>query len=668
MKLSKKTFFKKTEEYIFNHKKYVFGTAINLTILFLISLILQITGTFEIQRFIDIELFMWVTIVFDTIVIRLYHYATKSNIAKSFFEYGFVTLLILQSIKGMFDIKILDIFNNNLLFLAIIFGTVILYDTLNTTDKTKKMTKEESTSKYIFNKIDKEKAYTYSIILIFILFAIIKFSVPYFYTGSYIDEYKHIFAGIELFENGNPIEAYKNLDYTRGAYVSFLVGLVMLIFGQNIYVANMVPATIGIISFILLYSIAKKMIKRKEYILLTMSIYTISPWFIFNHFYIRHYVFYEFFLLASVYLFFRLTESISDNNIKKILINLTALISINLINYFLSNDLGQYIIIVANLILFCYIFLFEIHKIELPKSNIFFKQINKILKLKFSAKILILAYIVVASFIVIDVSDKVHRLTVGVIAFTNPEQYKYDNLFFNLNPTFTAFFILSSILLLKNKINKHTAVIFLSIALFSAHMISSGSLQVTRVIIYFLPLFYLVSILMLSKFKFNKFITIMVISLLLINVYSNYSDDFIDEPHIPREVNYVEYQNIYLFVKDNCNDSLKINFLHAPYISKFYGAETDYISIIRPTILANYGAYYDSNSSKYYTSSKKDTEILTSMNELKKIHNSPDKKCYILPTENKHIWRYITSEFANQIRNNNTFKKQVKDIEIIVIQ
>ena len=56
-----------------------------------------------------------------------------------------------------------------------------------------------------------------------------------------------------------------------------------------------------------------------------------------------------------------------------------------------------------------------------------------------------------------------------------------------------------------------------------------------------------------------------------------------------------------------------------------------------------------------------------SMDELNKIHNGPDKKCYILPG-NKHIWRYVTNEFADEIRNNNTFKKRFGGVDVIIIE
>ncbi len=669
--------FKSIEKYFIHHKKYVFSTAINLTILFIISLALQYTGLFEVQRFIDLSLFAWTAIALDVIALRLYQHTSKSATLGALFRYIFVMLLIIQSIKGIYSIEIIDALNNIPLFLAIAFGALILYDERQQFSETKENNFEKSHPKinsipvlsYISKKIYLEdKWHTCAIILIFAVFAIIKFSVPYFYTGSYIDEYSHIFSGIEYFESGHFAEIHRGSYYMRGAYTSFSVGLLMNIFGQNLYVAKMLPALIGIINFILLYSIAKKMIKRKTYILLLMSIYTICPWFIFNHFYIRHYVFYEFFLLASTFLFLKLAKSISNNNIKKIIIYSIILATINSINYFLSNDLGQYMILFANLILFCYILLFELHKIELPKNNILLRQINKILKLNLSVKLLILAYVLVYFLFTVDISDKIHRLTVGVLSFSNPEEYKYDNLFFNLNPTYMAFFILSSIMLLKKKITEHHAVILISLALFSAHMVSSSSLQVTRAIIYFLPLFYLVSILTLSRFRLNKLLTIIVVSLLLINIYSNYPDDFITGPRIPYEGNYLEYQNIYSFIKNNCNDGLKINLLHRPDISFFYNTETDFIPYIKSALLKkDIKYYYNSSSNKYYTV-QENIEVITTMDELIKIHNSPIKKCYILPRNNKHIWRYSAFQFADEIRNNYTIKKQFDEIDVIILQ
>jgi hypothetical protein len=100
------------------------------------------------------------------------------------------------------------------------------------------------------------------LVLIIIIFIGIKIGMPLIYAGSYIDEYNHIFSGIEFFKTGHFAELRLDNQYVRGLPVSVIGGLFMVLFGKTIFIAKMVPAIIGIINFFLLYLIAKRVIKR----------------------------------------------------------------------------------------------------------------------------------------------------------------------------------------------------------------------------------------------------------------------------------------------------------------------------------------------------------------------------------------------------------------------
>ena len=77
---STQSFLNRIEKSLIHNRKYLFSTAVNLTILFIISIVLQQLGTFEVQRFINLGLFLSTVIVFNVIALIIHQKTTKNTI------------------------------------------------------------------------------------------------------------------------------------------------------------------------------------------------------------------------------------------------------------------------------------------------------------------------------------------------------------------------------------------------------------------------------------------------------------------------------------------------------------------------------------------------------------------------------------------------------------
>jgi hypothetical protein len=500
--------------------------------------------------------------------------------------------------------------------------------------------------------------YSIPLLIVSLAFIIIKISIPIIYTGSYIDEYNHILSGISFFETGHFAEIYHGSYYSRGAYVSVLVGIFMQIFGETIFAAKMVPATLGIINFFLLYGISKKIGLNKNSVILMLIIYATIPWFIFNHSYIRMYVFYEFFILLNTFLFLMIIENIT--NIRKLAFFSVSISSILLMVYFYSGDHGKYLVLIHSVLFMAYIFLHYGEKI--PIQNKLYFHLTKYKTYKLS---LLLIITLLAVFYMQEL-HLIHEFFNGTFRHTSGIEHKYNNLFFNLNIFFTILFLCSSALLIGQINNAIKIIIFLSILIFFSHNISSLDMQMTRVIIYFLPLFYLVSVISFSKYTkiYNKkIISFLFILLLISSIHANYPDDFVSEaPHIPTEVVYRDYKEASIIVNERAtNETILITNL--PHIYKFYSDEQNDIYLMRDREASFYNPnlrYQGENDTYYYTAS--DDPIITNDEMLLSIINNNENVLFLLDDSLYHSW--VTKDSREIIEEYFYLTTELKRIKI----
>ena len=454
-------------------------------------------------------------------------------------------------------------------------------------------------------------AFSVPFVLIVIIFITIKIGLPLIYNGSFIDEYYHILSGIEFFKSGHFAELNSGELYNRGAYVSVLVGLFFKLFGQTIFVAKMVPAFLGIINFFLLFNISKKKFLSKKYTLLILAIYTIIPWFIFNHFYIRMYVFYESFILALTWFFLLIIQTF--NKFNRFIIYLISILLISLITYFFSYDSGKYPILLYSVFLLAYLYFFKFQKL-LTNKNIFK---NNFLKIFIFIFILTVAYLIN--------SQEILTLFIQANITHLPNGPGYNNLFFNLNLTFSIFFLLSFFLLFIKNIGGATkTLIASSLLLFTIHLLSPKNFQMTRAIIYLLSIFYLIAIFSLSKYLSTSKIKINLFLLfcIFLNIYENYPKNFLLAPYIPEEVNYIDNE-IYKDILENCKDHLIITAGY-PGVAIFQGIQPDYFL---NTQIEKQPKSYKTEGKNTYIEVYSKIPIITNGGDFIKILNSEEKVC-----------------------------------------
>ena len=182
-----------------------------------------------------------------------------------------------------------------------------------------------------------------AIILISIVFISIRLAMPIKFDGSYIDEYLHITNGISLFESGKYAYFYDDgLPYQRGTLMSLWVGFWLFLFGKSILVAKLAPISIGIINYFLYLYLSVRLLDKRRFQILSLLLFTLSPWCIFNHFYIRMYVEYELFLLILLVFGYKMYDAIRETNGKRIALFLSLVLVLNILNLIANSDTGKY--------------------------------------------------------------------------------------------------------------------------------------------------------------------------------------------------------------------------------------------------------------------------------------------------------------------------------------
>ncbi|MCP4602316.1 MAG: hypothetical protein GY847_17670 [Proteobacteria bacterium] len=461
--------------------------------------------------------------------------------------------------------------------------------------------------------------------------------MPIIYDGSYIDEYLHIFSGTSFLQEGRFARFYSNHSaYLRGSYVSVIVAAFLSIFGKSLFVAKLVPILLGTINYFLFFHISNKAISDKKLTLLLLAIYTLSPWVIFNHFYIRFYVFYEFFLLLLLVLSHGLLAAINKNKWRSFFLYLLAIFSLNLFNLVLSNDNGKHLLSLSTALLLAFVFIFEIDKMRLSIQGPIGKTLTRFLGLNRYAKSIFLAAFAVFIFFFLNLDSKLEYLRGGTLAYPGSED-RYTSFFVHRNTLFFIFFICAPALFYILKTSYHKVIVIIGITLFSLHIFSSSDLRIMRGILYFIPLFYLVSCITIDNLKFFSYWpTFFIISTLLVaTTLTGFTDKFLQGPNLPREIHYIDYQALYSTVKSRCaSDEIIVDASPSAYISQFYNVNLDYVMVATKHKKSN-NYYFDSKTKKYYTVLG-DVPVLESFKALKRLKRnvclivrSPSKRRFV---------------------------------------
>lgn len=178
-------------------------------------------------------------------------------------------------------------------------------------------------------------------ILLIALFLIVKAFFIFNYDGNFQDDWYHIIAGQNFFQDGTFIKVnqyFGEAGYQRGAYMTVLTNFFMHLFGREIDIAQLAPAFIGLINFSLFLIITRKVLKNNISIILFSFLYTFNPYVIFNHLFIRMYVFYELFFLLIVFLSIYLYRNLLAKKYTKIVLTFLSLLFLNLFIWKYTDD------------------------------------------------------------------------------------------------------------------------------------------------------------------------------------------------------------------------------------------------------------------------------------------------------------------------------------------
>ena len=180
----------------------------------------------------------------------------------------------------------------------------------------------------------------------------------------------------------------------------------------------------------------------------------------------------------------------------------------------------------------------------------------------------------------------------------------------------------------------------------------------TRVIIYFLPLFYLISIISLTYLLLiynKKTYTFIFLVLALFNIYKNYPATFLEEPAIPTEITYTEYSKISNSLKIHCEETKNIAFLENPFVLSFYNIDIDYSVYLNSDLLEKDRRFFLDSDGIYKTVYKK---IPTIMN-LEKLKSSLSEGFCITLSEKDYLSTFDATEreAMEKIRTKESFGK-----------
>lgn len=456
-------------------------------------------------------------------------------------------------------------------------------------------------------------------VAIFLLFVTIRIGLPLIRNGSFIDEYFQIGSAMELVEHGKLATFYADSLYARGLHVSVLAAVIIRFFGAGMIGLKLIPATVGILNFILLNRILKRSEMARMYKNTVLLVYTISPWTIFNSFYIRGNILNEFFFLMFLLLFIRI---IQDSRHK--ILDYGLLVSALAFNAFTDRGGG------LNLLLF--------------NVAIFALYYILFLKLK-NIKLL------TASLISLLIASAWYVAKTNLIKYGAPTDHNYIRFFFIENAPLTSFFVLC--VLQTKQHQKMLPLVVFGFVTFTFSLLIPDSLQIIRGLFYFLPLYFIVSIHGLSRLNFTRWRSLIVCGLIVLSTLASYPKSFISTPYIPDEINYID-NNAFIDAKLLCKNRLVIT-SSRPRILKFYEIKADFqinskladAEWIKNDEEASLFSYNPINFRFYDNDTK--TPVITNLKELEASLPTGKTACYIqggLPLS------WVSNEMNSYIRLN----------------
>jgi hypothetical protein len=480
-----------------------------------------------------------------------------------------------------------------------------------------------------------------------IAFVAAKIAMPLVFDGSFIDEYLHIASGLEFFSTGGFAQIYRGEEsYFRGPNMSIWVGLWVALFGKSIFVAKLAPLSLGIANYFLLSFIAQRTISDKKYILLLLAAYTLSPWVLFNHFYIRFYVFYELYALMTVAVSLIILDGVERNNWRVFLGGLGGILVMGGINLVSSNDQGSHMLTVWIALILTYVFVLESKKMWVDDKSRTMRGINALMHLHPLTKVAIIAGVFGVCWFFFNMEERFEFLLHGKLSFTSSADRKYDSFFLEKNLMFTIFFAMGAVGVFFFKSSHHRMFIGTSTIIFLIHFFSSEDLQITRGILYFIPFFLACACIPMSQVRYVSVWGTFgfFAGLTLWGTIASYPKDFLLTPRIPTEIHYIDYRKLYATVEKECSGATLVDASPSTFISSFYGVKTDHVLSAAGKAGKNnmYKCKGRNNCETIFAS----TPVITRLEELK---ISDKDTCLIVRAPSR--WGYLPRGFVRKLES-----------------
>lgn len=431
-----------------------------------------------------------------------------------------------------------------------------------------------------------------SLVLI-LLFVIVKAYFIFKYQGNYQDDWYHIVAGTDFFKNGTFLSINQYFDgtgYIRGAYMSILTNFFMLIFGRSVNIAQLAPAFVGLINFIILLFLAKKALKKNIYILLFGLLYISNPFVILNQLYVRFYVFYELFFLLIILLLLALHTNLQTRSKIKAILILLALVILNILIWIYTGDKSAIIFPIYSVlgIAFCIL--------DFPHVKIFLKRnFNQLLKNKW---IFIPIALLLVSLFILFMKNSGLNLFLGIFKSSTSGGSNRNSLIHLICYTFAPlvlFTFLGFTQVSKKSISPKIIVLSAFLGLL-IHLALPGTYQVIRGFGYLWGVLYLASFVFIEElipymkglFK-NKWIVVSILAFIFMLLsYSNfksYSNDFISNgPNIVGEVAYYQFDATFKYIQTDLKNKILVESSYNVIPDMFYNEVPSYVLNLNHTL------------------------------------------------------------------------------------
>jgi hypothetical protein len=384
--------------------------------------------------------------------------------------------------------------------------------------------------------------------------------LPLIYTGSYIDEYWHVFAGRGWVENWQFPEIYIGEPYTRGAYLSVIAGIIQDFFGNNLYLLKLLPITIAALTWYFLREIACKVYGQASVIsrIGLFLLWFASPWLLVNHLYIRNYIFYEFILVFLIWWGMYLpTKKPFRWYIESIFIGLILAVFV-----FLDNQPNSILLTIP------YAIILDIN--YWTRKDLLVSQ---------TVQRMVVGVFWTLAGVIGMYAGIIGDFLTREFTFATDKNY-FEFLFIDQTILFLMSLVGAGIFIIKKDSAKRM-IGWVYITLVTLHFISSEDIHLIRNLFYLMPIMYLLVIAgarEISHFRhwqsrlFVRSIGAIIILFGYAQAFPSGSGYFTG-PYIPGEINYIDYAKAYQYVEDNCSDKQIFETSPTPFIANFYGVE-----------------------------------------------------------------------------------------------